>query len=77
MLKTLLAALRTSTREPILWPTEPWSLGDREIYNGQMQLIEQGEGIITTIIIWNPDVRHSKEKGVSLEESEKEILTKI
>lgn len=65
-------------REPISWPTEPLSQGDREIYNGLMQRTEQGEGIITTIIIiWSPDVRHFKEKGVSLEESEKEILTKI
>ena len=70
-------ALQTSTRERISWLTELLNQGDKEIYNGPMLPTKQDEGIITTIIINNRGVLHSKVKDVLLEESEKILkLTK-
>lgn len=63
-------ALQTSTRERISWLTELLNQGDKEIYNGPMLPTKQDEGIITTIIINNRGVLHSKVKDVLLEESE-------
>lgn len=68
--RTQLVALQTSTRERISWLTELLNQGDKEIYNGPMLPTKQDEGIITTIIINNRGVLHSKVKDVLLEESE-------
>jgi hypothetical protein len=64
-------------RELILWLMELLNQGDKEIYNGPMLRIMQDEGIITTIIINNRGVLHSKVKDVLLAEIENIIkLTK-